>query len=307
MAILITGGMGFIGRHLADRLIEAEQEVVIFDIDIETHKNSCVEGAVLVQGDISNVQQLEDLCEKYNFDTIFHLASILPPKTEEDPYFTFKINLEGTMNILNAAVRYNVKNIIYTSSATVFGPDRTPPFTEEDLRDPWTVYSSYKICNEIIGSIYSKKYDMNFRAVRFPVVLGPGRVRFSGMTNYPIEMIEDALHGKPYVANVSPETKIPIIYVEDAVQVLINLWRIENIHFEIYDIDGIWVSANEIAEGIKKIIPSAEITFKPVEDASVHKVLTGVKEEKEKDRFGMRGKRLLDEILQEYISRSKEE
>lgn len=307
MAILITGGMGFIGRHLTDRLIEAEQEVVIFDIDIVTCKDDQVEGAILVQGDISNVQQLEDLCEKYKFHTIFHLASILPPKTEEDPYFTFKVNLEGTMNVLKAAVKYNVKNIIYTSSATVFGPDRTPPFTEEDLRDPWTVYSSYKICNEIIGSIYSKKYDMNFRAVRFPVVLGPGRVRFSGMTNYPIEMIEDALHGKPYVANVSPETKIPIIYVEDAVQVLINLWRIENIHFEIYNIDGIWVSANEIAEGIKKFIPSAEITFKPVEDTSVHKVLTGVKEEKEKDRFGMRGKRLLDEILQEYISRSKDE
>ncbi|HUU78207.1 MAG TPA: NAD-dependent epimerase/dehydratase family protein [candidate division Zixibacteria bacterium] len=307
MAILITGGMGFIGRHLAERLIEAEQEVVIFDIDMETHKDASVEGAILIQGDISNVQLLEDSCEKYKFHTIFHLASILPPKTEEDPYYTFKINLEGTMNVLKAAVKYNVKNIIYTSSATVFGPDRTPPFTEEDLRDPWTVYSSYKICNEIIGSIYSKKFDLNFRAVRFPVVLGPGRVRFSGMTNYPIEMLEDAIHGKPYVANVSPDTKIPIIYVEDAVQVLINLWRIENIHFEIYDIDGLWVSANEIAEGIKKYIPSAEITFKPVEDASVNKVLNGVKEEKEKDRFGMRGKRLLDEILQEYISRSEDE
>lgn len=307
MAILITGGMGFIGKHLAARLIEADQEVVIFDIDIETNKDEQVEKATLVQGDISNKEQLEEVCEKYNFHTIFHLASILPPKTEEDPYFTFKINLEGTMNVLNASVKFGVKNIVYTSSATVFGPDRTPPFTEEDLRDPWTVYSSYKICNEIIGSIYSKKFDLNFRAVRFPVVLGPGRVRFSGMTNYPIEMLEEAIHGKPYVAQVSPETKVPIIYVDDAVQVLINLWRIENIHFEIYDIDGIWVTAKEIAEGIKKFIPSADITFKPVEDISVQKVLTGVKETKEKDQFGNRGKRLLDEILEEYISRSKKE
>ena len=307
MAILITGGMGFIGKHLAARLIEADQEVVIFDIDIEANKDEQIEKAILVQGDISKLEQLEEICEKYKFHTIFHLASILPPKTEEDPYLTFKINLEGTMNVLNAAVKHGIVNIVYTSSATVFGPDRTPPFTEEDLRDPWTVYSSYKICNEIIGSIYSKKFDLNFRAVRFPVVLGPGRVRFSGMTNYPIEMLEEAIHGKPYVAQVSPETRVPIIYVDDAVQVLINLWRIENIHFEIYDIDGIWVTAKEIAEGIKKFIPSADITFKPVEDISVQKVLTGVKEAKEKDRFGSRGKRLLDEILEEYISRSKKE
>jgi len=304
MAILITGGAGFIGSYLASRLIEAEQEVIVFDNDI-TKLKSKDEKVIYIEGDIRNLNELSEICEKYSFSTIFHLASILPPATEENPYLAFKVNVEGSINVLEVAKRYNIKNIIYTSSAQVFGPDRKPPFTVEDLRDPWTVYSTYKICNEIIGSIFSKKFQINFRAVRFPVIVGPGRVRFSGMTNYPIEMVEDALHGVPYVANVPPETKIPIIYVEDAVQVLINLWRSEDLLFEVYDIDGLWVSAKELAEGIKKIIPSAEITFKPVEDVHIQQVLTGVKEQKEKSKHGLRGKRLLDEILQEYVSRSK--
>ncbi len=306
MAILITGGAGFIGCYLVHRLVEADQEVVVFDINIDNIEDKD-ERATYIQGDISNLDQVREVIEKYDFDSVFHLASILPPKTEEDPYFAFKINIEGTMNVLNTACKHGVKTIIYPSSATVFGPDRQPPFTEEDLRDPWTVYSSFKICNEIIGSIYSKKFDINFRAVRFPVVIGPGADPMSGMSGYPIEMMEDALHGVPFVAKVTPETRIPIIHIDDAVQVMINLWRSDQLHFEIYDIDGLWVTAKEIADGIKKVIPSAEITFKPVEDAMIQKVLTGIKEEKEKDRFGFKGKRLLDEILQEYISRKKPE
>jgi len=77
---------------------------------------------------------------------------------------------------------------------------------------------------------------------------------------------------------------------------LINLWRTEDLLFEIYDIDGLWVTVKELADGIKKVIPAAEITFKPVEDVHVQQVLTGVKEQKEKSKNGLRGKRLLDEI-----------
>ncbi|MHA1126403.1 MAG: NAD-dependent epimerase/dehydratase family protein [Candidatus Heimdallarchaeota archaeon] len=304
MAILITGGAGFIGRHLANRLVEAEQEVVVFDINLDNidHKN---EKVTYVEGDIRNLEDLTSLCKQHKFTSVFHLASVLPPKSEEDPYSAFKINVEGTINVLEIAKEFSITNVIYPSSAQVFGPDRKPPFTVEDLRNPWTVYSTYKICSEIIGSIFSKQYPLNFRAVRFPIVVGPGRLRFSGITNYPIEMVEDALHGVPYVAQVPPETQIPIIYIEDAVQILINLWRKEDLHFEIYDIDGLWVTAKELADGIKKVIPSAEITFKPVEDVHVQQVLTGVKEQKEKSKDGLRGKRLLDEILQEYVSRSK--
>ena len=304
MAILITGGAGFIGSHLANRLIEAEQEVVIFDNDIDLIDTK-VEKATYVEGDIRNLEDLTKICQEYKFTSVFHLASLLPPKSEENPYLAFKINVEGTINVLEAAKEFSITNVIYPSSAQVFGPDRKPPFTVEDLRNPWTVYSTYKVCSEIIGSIFAKLNPLNFRAVRFPIVVGPGRERFTGITNYPIEMVEDAIHGVPYVAQVSPETQVPIIYIEDAVQILINLWRKEDLHFEIYDIDGLWVTAKELADGIKKVIPSAEITFKPVEDAHVQQILTGVKEQKEKSTDGLRGKRLLDEILQEYVSRSK--
>jgi threonine 3-dehydrogenase len=306
MAILITGGAGFIGFNLAKRLLEAEKEVVIFDIDLKKVKDKA-KGIILEKGDVSNGKALDAVCEKYEFTTIFHLAAILPPLTEDDPFKAFKTNVEGTINVLDAARKYKIETIIYPSSATVFGPDRKPPFTEEDLLDPWTIYSSFKLCTEIMGSIYSKKYAINFRAVRFPVVVGPGRDPFLGITRYPTQMVEEAVKGKPYVAEVPPETKIPIVFVDDAVQILINLWRSKDLDFEIVNVDGLWVTAQEIADGIKKIIPSAEIVFKPVEDVHIQKVLSGVQKQQDEAKYGLKGKRLLDEILQEYISRSSEE
>ncbi|HUT80637.1 MAG TPA: NAD-dependent epimerase/dehydratase family protein [Candidatus Bathyarchaeia archaeon] len=305
MAILITGGAGFLGQHLAKRLLEAEKEVVILDLDIEKAKDK-IKGVILVQGDVSNIADIESLCEKYQFTTVFHLAAMLPPMTEEDPYRAFKVNVEGTLNILNSAQKHGIETVIYPSSATVFGPDRRPPFTEEDLMDPWTIYSSFKICTEIIGSIYSKKFPLNFRAVRFPVIVGPGRSPFLGVTKYPTQMVEEAVKGRPYIADVSPETSVPIIYIEDAIQILINLWRSKEIHFEIVNVDGIWVTAQEIADGIKKFIPAAEITFKPVENVHIQQVLEGVKKHQEDGKHTFRGKRLLDEILSEYISREQE-
>ncbi len=306
MAILITGGAGFIGFNLAERLLEAEKEVVIFDINVNKVKDKA-EGIILEKGDVSKGKDLDAVCEKYEFTTIFHLAAILPPLTEEEPFKAFKTNIEGTINVLDAARKYNIETIIYPSSATVFGPDRKPPFTEEDLLDPWTIYSSFKLCTEIMGSIYSKKYDINFRAVRFPVVVGPRRDPFLGITRYPTQMVEEAVKGKPYVAEVLPETKIPIVFIDDAVQILINLWRSKDLHFDIVNVDGLWVTAQEIADGIKKIIPSAEIVFKPIENVHIQHVLTGVQKHKDEAKYGLKGKRLLDEILQEYISRSSEE
>lgn len=306
MAILITGGAGFIGFHLAERLLEAEKKIVIFDLNIDKIKEEA-EGLILEQGDVSNIKSLEEVFEKYDFIDVFHLAAILPPLTEEDPYKAFKINVEGTMNVLKTACKFGIKTMIYPSSATVFGPDRKPPFTEADLHDPWTVYSSFKICTEIIGSIYAKNFDINFRAVRFPIVIGPGRKSFLGITPYPTQMVEESVKGKPYTAEIPPDTKLPIIYVDDAVQILINLWRSKDINFEIINVDGLWVTAKEIADGIKKIIPSAEITFKPVKNVYVQQILSGVKKQKEEAKYGLKGKRLLDEILQEYISRSSDE
>ena len=306
MAILITGGAGFIGFSLAERLLDAEKEVVIFDINVNKVKDKS-EGIILEKGDVSKGKALDAVCEKYEFTTIFHLAAILPPLTEEEPFKAFKTNVEGTINVLDAARKYNIKTIIYTSSATVFGPDRKPPFTEEDFLDPWTIYSSFKLCTEIMGSIYSKKYNINFRAVRFPVVVGPGRDPFLGITPYPTQMVEEAVKGKPYVAEVLPETKIPIVFIDDAVQILINLWRSKDLDFEIVNVDGLWVTAQEIADGIKKIIPSAEIVFKPIENVHIQQVLSGVQKQKDEAKYGLKGKRLLDEIPQEYISRSAEE
>ncbi|MHA1556782.1 MAG: SDR family NAD(P)-dependent oxidoreductase, partial [Candidatus Heimdallarchaeota archaeon] len=77
MAILITGGAGFIGCYLVHRLVEADQEVVVFDINIDNIEDKD-ERATYIQGDISNLDQVREVIEKYDFDSVFHLASILP-------------------------------------------------------------------------------------------------------------------------------------------------------------------------------------------------------------------------------------
>jgi UDP-glucuronate 4-epimerase len=185
MKILVTGGSGFIGSSVADKLLKRGDHVVCLDNFDEFYdpriKRKNIEAALkspsykLVEGDIRDLKLLKDLFKREKFDRVFHLAaragvrpSIIDPLLYED------VNVRGTMNLLEAAKENNLPGFIFASSSSVYGNNKKVPFSETDNVDnPVSPYAATKKACELICHTYHHLYNLNISCLRFFTVYGP--------------------------------------------------------------------------------------------------------------------------------------
>ncbi|MDP8218860.1 MAG: GDP-mannose 4,6-dehydratase [Candidatus Theseobacter exili] len=185
MAILITGGAGFIGSHLTERLLSETEEILCIDnfndfydpaikrcnvarfIDNDNYK--------LLEGDIRNKEWINEVFQKHSIKSVVHLAAragVRPSLTE--PYLYEDVNVFGTLNILEACKDHNVDKMIFGSSSSVYGINSKVPFSEEDpLQKPISPYATTKITGEMLCHTYHHLYGIRIVALRFFTVYGP--------------------------------------------------------------------------------------------------------------------------------------
>ena len=185
MAILITGGAGFIGSHLTERLLAETEEILCIDnfndfydpaikrcnvarfIDNDKYK--------LLEGDIRNKEWINEVFQKHSIKSVVHLAAragVRPSLTE--PYLYEDVNVFGTLNILEACKDHNVDQMIFGSSSSVYGINSKVPFSEEDpLQKPISPYATTKITGEMLCHTYHHLYGIRIVALRFFTVYGP--------------------------------------------------------------------------------------------------------------------------------------
>ena len=221
---LITGGFGFIGRYLALLLAEAGREVVLFDVvSDETFLRRCGGRVSAIRGSLANWAQVLDAVSASKPDDIFHCGAVLPPGSEASPQAAFEVNIIGTYNVLEAARLLGSSRVIYASTMTSFGPD-TPPLVPNDFaQHPLSMYGTSKVCNERLGEYYQRRFGLDFRAVRFPAIFGPGRAATAGWTAYTSVAIEECARGHAYTIRAAPETTTDILYVKDAARSMFDL------------------------------------------------------------------------------------
>jgi len=160
MRILVTGGSGFIGTHLIQKLTEKGNEVVNFDL--RPGKNQNIQ---FIQGDTTSSQEVESAIR--NVDAVFHLASVVSVrKTEEDPLKTLNIGIDGTRNVLEACRKNDIKKIIYPSSSEIYGEPLKLPILETDRLNPLSSYAVAKFVSEEFIKIYNKSYGLNYTIFR---------------------------------------------------------------------------------------------------------------------------------------------
>ncbi|HLB25761.1 MAG TPA: GDP-mannose 4,6-dehydratase [Nitrospirota bacterium] len=185
MKILITGGAGFIGSSVADKLLGRGDHVVALDNFDEFYdpriKRRNIEGALrdpkfkLVEGDIRDLALLKELFSEEKPDMVFHLAAragVRPSIT--DPLLYEDVNIKGTMNLLEMAKEPGLRGFIFASSSSVYGSNKKVPFSETDSVDnPVSPYAATKKACELICYTYHHLYNINISCLRFFTVYGP--------------------------------------------------------------------------------------------------------------------------------------
>ncbi|MCD6116193.1 GDP-mannose 4,6-dehydratase [bacterium] len=185
MKILVTGGAGFIGSHLTEYLLKEGHFVVCidnfnnyYDPLIKRHniKNAMGSGNYLLEeGDICDVSFIEDIFNKHKFDSVIHLAARAGVRPSiENPKLYQKVNIEGTVTLLDASVRYNVNKFVLASSSSVYGNNKKHPFSESDNVDfPISPYAATKKACELLAYTYHSIYSISVSCLRFFTVYGP--------------------------------------------------------------------------------------------------------------------------------------
>ena len=249
MKFFITGGAGFIGRHLVAKLLHDKHEITIFDNFSSSSKNDIThlleDGVGLVTGDILDYDLL--LKSMPNYDFVIHLAaqtsvsqSVANPKTTAD------IIVDGTVNVLKSCVKTNVKNIIFSSSAAVYGNSINTLLAENAQLSPLSSYGASKLVAEYNLLAFSKLFGLNCISLRLFNVYGNGQSSEAGVIrkflkniskDVPIEIFGDGVQSRDFV------------HVSDVIQAFYCAIRnIEAKRGEVYNIgSGTATSINELA------------------------------------------------------------
>ena len=285
-AVLITGANGEIGHGLIDYLQQScDYEILALDIQPldEMLSGACHQ---FIQGDILDVNLLDDISNRFSIRTIFHLASLLSTGAEKRPELAHNVNVNGTFNLLKMADKLGEKSghptkFIYPSSIAAYGlPGPEGKVVAGKVREDQyisnciTMYGINKLYCENLGRYFMGYYgqirpegarkNVDFRAVRFPGLISSITLPTGGTTDYGPEMIHAAAQNKPYACFVRPDTQLPFMVMQDAIKSLIMLESAprEILSQTTYNVSSFSPTAGELVDIVKKAFPQAEITFK---------------------------------------------
>src|SRR5437667_304568 len=186
MHFLVTGGAGFIGSHVCERLLQMGHAVVAID-DLNNFYSPAIKQQNLralqalakpftfVHGDITQRAAVDEAFGEANFDQVIHLAARAGVRPSlADPALYQRVNVEGTVNILEAARARKIKKVTIASSSSVYGINSKVPFAEEDpIVSPISPYAASKLACEALGHVYHHLYGMDLVMLRFFTVYGP--------------------------------------------------------------------------------------------------------------------------------------
>lgn len=271
-AILITGGAGFIGSHLAEKLLESEDDVFVID-DLSTGSLKNIAHLKnnkhfhFIKGTILNCKTVEKLVKKVN--QVYHLAAAVGVKTIIDkPLGSFLLNLKGTEIILDAAAKNNVP-VLLTSTSEIYGKNDKLPFREDSDRIYGSAYHSRwgyamsKGADEFLSLAYYREKGLPTAIVRLFNVIGPRQTGAYGMV-VP-RFIQRALAGKPITVYGDGYQTRCFAYVDDAVDALIKLMNHPKAAGHIFNLGSEEeISIKELAQKVKRLTGSkSRITFVP--------------------------------------------
>jgi nucleoside-diphosphate-sugar epimerase len=268
MSVLITGGCGLIGSTLARMLVARGESVAVFDQAPAPWRFTGIEDKVrTIRGQLGTFSHVLEAFTQVKPSVVFHLGAMLSTPANDDPPGAFEANVQGTFHVLEAARLSGVERVRFTSTMATYGIDiGGPTIGQNTLQRPTTLYGTTKVFGELLGRFYGTRYGLDFRAVRFPSVIGPGATS-RHMSIYNAWAVEKAILGEPYDIFVEKHVRCAILYYKDAARSLVVLDAAprESAKAVCYTLAGIEPvpSAGDLAAAITAAFPKARIGFKP--------------------------------------------
>lgn len=226
--ILITGAAGFIGSQLSYALWKRGEEVwLLDDFSYGLEDNLIFEDhdfrQEIIREDVCITPALYELCDKHHFDTIYHIAAITPlPDCQINPGRAITVDVAGTVNVLEAARRYGVKNIVFSSTSAVYENCKNFPTKEEDAVPPSLIYSGGKFAAEQFCKDFVDVYGMNVTVLRFANVYGPHIDCLRKQPPVAGYLIRELLYDRNPILHSNGEQRRDFVYVEDLIDLAIR-------------------------------------------------------------------------------------
>jgi threonine 3-dehydrogenase len=282
--VLITGASGEIGHGLIAALADRpDRPVVTLDLSPLAPE---LAGRVRQHyvGSILDPQLLDRILAEFEIDLVFHLAAVLSTRGEFAPMTAHKVNVEGTLSMLEFAQKQGESHgrpvvFLYPSSIAAYGlpsleaKAKAGKVKEDEFNTPTTMYGCNKLYGELLGAYYAGHYKqlavdqvrpkVDFRGIRFPGLISAVTTPSGGTSDYAPEMIHAAAEGKPYACFVRPDTRIPFMAMPDAIASLLHLAaaKREKLTRPVYNVTAFSPSAEEIRDEVRRAFPRAEMTF----------------------------------------------
>jgi UDP-glucose 4-epimerase len=265
--ILITGGLGFIGLHTARNLIDLGEQVVLTQYRVAREpdfiKSDMGKNAFVEQLDVTDAKRLEEIGTKHKITGIVHLA--VPGLNALSPAEDFKVNMDGLINMMEAARTWEVKRLGLASSNAIYTGVREGPFKEDiPLRmigaNPT---ETWKKAFEVIGSHYAQRTNLDIVMLRIAGIYGP---LYHSMANLPSRLVHAAVKGDEPVmrGDTFADDAGDMCYVKDCGQGIARLMTADSLPNKVYNIgSGTATKNSELVGAIQKVIPNFKIDLKP--------------------------------------------
>ncbi len=267
-SILVTGAGGQIGTELVDALCERvdPSDVVQLDVQPSARSNGHASAASFVTADVRNREALATVIATHEVEVVYHLASLLSATGEAQPDRAWDVNMTGLKNVLDLARAYDLR-VFWPSSIAVFGPSTPAVNTPQNtILDPATVYGVTKRSGELLCQYYHRRYDLDIRSLRLPGIISHKTAPGGGTTDYTVEMYRNAARGRPYTCFLSPDTRLPMMYMPDAVRAIRVLMEADGASLSVrdsYNVAGFSLSPRELAASLRRHVPDFTCTYAP--------------------------------------------
>jgi len=263
-SIIILGSNGQIGTELASALRLTYGNASVLASDIK-HPSNLAPNENFEIINVLDKESLSKLFKKYQPTQVYLLAALLSATAEQFPKKAWDLNMNGLLNVLELALEHKVSKVFWPSSIAVFGPhspkENSPQYC---TMDPNTVYGLSKLSGERWCEYYFLKYGLDVRSIRYPGIISWKTPPGGGTTDYAIHIFHEALKSGAYTSFLSADTKLPMLYMDDAIQGTLDLMKAPTEKLRIrssYNITGCSFTPAQVGVEIAKHVPGFNLTY----------------------------------------------